>query len=103
VSLITGTSEADLAGSLTYYFDKKQRLEKIGFHGTTGDPRPLVALVTERYYLQRQATDDPALWLYQEKWNGKPRSELRIRPVSVVRSTVPRSRFDIQMSLERPR
>src|SRR5262249_25055653 len=73
VSLITGTGEADVAGSLTYYFDKQQRVKRIGLRGTTGDPRPLVGLVTGQYHLTRQPTNDPSIWLYQEKWNGKPR------------------------------
>jgi hypothetical protein len=102
VSLVTGTTEHDLAGSLTYYFDKKQQAERIGFHGTTGDPRPLVTLVTGRYRLRRRTTKDPSLWLYQSTWNGKLRSELRIRPARVVRANVPRSRFEIEMMLERP-
>jgi len=103
VSLITGTNEHDVAGSLTYYFDKKQRLERIGFRGTTGDPRALVGIVTGKFELLRQPTDDPSLSLYQLKWNGKPRSELRVRPVSVVRSAVPRSRFNVELTLDRPR
>lgn len=37
VPLVTGTGEADLAGSLTYYFNARQKVQRITFCGTTGD------------------------------------------------------------------
>ena len=92
VPLVTGTSAGDLAGSLTYYFDKNQVVSYITFHGTTGDPRKLVALVMHRYSFVPQKSDDPGLSLYQVRWNGKPLSELRIRTASVVRADQPRGR-----------
>ncbi|HEX3724866.1 MAG TPA: DUF6690 family protein [Pirellulales bacterium] len=102
VPLVSGTSQGDLAGSLTYYFDKNQRISFITFHGTTGDPRKLVALVASRYRLVPQTTDDPSLSLYQMKWNGKPVSELRIRTARVVRADQPFSRYEIDVALKRP-
>ena len=39
VALISGTREGDLAGSLTYYFNIQQRLQRITFQGSTGDAR----------------------------------------------------------------
>ena len=39
VPLVTGTSRDDLAGSLTYYFDKTHHVTHIHFRGTTGDPQ----------------------------------------------------------------
>jgi hypothetical protein len=101
VPLVTGTREDDLAGSLTYYFDREHRLERITFRGTTGDPRKLVSLMTSKYQFLRQPTNDPGLVLYQVKWNGKPRSELRIRPARVVRADAPYSRYDVDLALRR--
>ena len=102
VPLVTGTGVDDLAGSLTYYFDKEQRVAFINFHGSTGDPRKLIGLVTSRYSFLKQPTDDPSLGLYQVKWNGKPLSELRIRPARVVRADQPRARFEVDLAMKRP-
>jgi hypothetical protein len=102
VPLVSGTSQDDLAGSLTYYFDKNQRMARIVFHGTTGDPRKLIGLVTSRYSFVQQQTNDPSLSLFQVKWNGKPLSELRIRPARVVRADQPHARFEIDLAMKRP-
>lgn len=102
VPLVTGTAQDDLAGSLTYYFSRQQQLERIVFHGATGDPRKLVGLVTSEYDFRRQPTDDPALYLYQVRWNGKPWSELRIRPARVLRADVPHARFEVDLAMKRP-
>ncbi|HEV3137100.1 MAG TPA: DUF6690 family protein [Pirellulales bacterium] len=102
VPLVTGTAEDDLAGSLTYYFDKNQHIEFINFHGTTGDPRKLIALVTSRYKFLRQTTEDPSLHLYQVKWNGKALSELRVRPARVVRADQPHARYEVDLAMKRP-
>jgi hypothetical protein len=102
VPLVTGTREDDLAGSLTYYFDKTQHVALIIFHGTTGDPSKLVALFTSRYNFEPQQAPDPSLHLYQVKWNGKPKSELKIRPVRVVRADQPNARYEVDFAMKRP-
>lgn len=102
VPLVSGTNPDDLAGSLTYYFDKNQQVARIIFHGTTGDPRKLVGLVSTKYQLLPQATDDPALMLYQAKWNGKPHSELRIRTARVLRADQPFARYEVDLAIKRP-
>ncbi len=102
VPLVSGTGSDDLAGSLTYYFNKDQKIERIIFHGTTGDPRKLIALVTSKYHFSHEATSDPSLSLFQAKWNGKPHSELRIRPARVVRADQPHVRFEVDLAMKRP-
>lgn len=101
VPLVTGTGYDDLAGSLTYYFDNDQRVKLIHFRGTTGDPRKIVGLVMQQYSFLPQPTGDPALQLYQVKWNGKPVSELRVQSASVLRSDEPYSRFAVELALKR--
>ncbi|HTU24396.1 MAG TPA: DUF6690 family protein [Pirellulales bacterium] len=102
VALVTGTGDSDLAGSLTYYFDKKKQTERIIFHGTSGDPSRLVALCTKRYELKQQKTEDPSLTLFRRTWFGNTKSELRIRPAGVMRSDVPQARYEIELALRRP-
>jgi hypothetical protein len=101
VPLVTGTGYDDLAGSLTYYFGNDQRVKLIHFRGTTGDPRKIVGLVMQQYRFLPQPTGDPALQLYQVKWNGKPISELRVQSASVLRSDEPYSRFAVELALKR--
>lgn len=102
VPLVTGTAEYDLAGALTYYFDPQQKLQRITFYGTTGDARQLVALLATRHDFLRQTHNDPSLHLYQVFWNGKPVSELQVRPARVVQSGSPHARFELALVLERP-
>ena len=102
VPLVTGTREDDLAGSLTYYFDKKQQAERITFRGTTGDARKLVRLLATRHGFVRQAHGDAGLYLYQVKWNGKAWSELHVRPKQVVSAASPYSRFEVALNMRRP-
>lgn len=102
VALVTGTATDDLAGSLTYYFNKRQRVERITFFGTTGDSRRLVALLATRFGFVRELNDDPSLFLYRVREGRKVVSELRIKPAHVLRSDEPYSRFDVALLIERP-
>lgn len=102
VPLVTGTKPSDLAGSLTYYFNKRQRVERITFTGTTGDARPLVSLLVARFGFRRQFVDDAGLYLYRVMHGRKVVSELRIRPAHVVRSSDPHGRFEVALDLRRP-
>lgn len=102
VPLVTGTATDDLAGSLTYYFNKRQRLQRITFFGTTGDSRRLVALLATKFSFVRELHDDPSLFLYRVRSGRKVTSELRIKPAGVVRADAPYSRFDVALFIERP-
>jgi hypothetical protein len=102
VPLVSGTTDADIAGSLTYYFNKKQRVERITFFGTTGDARRLVALLESRFSFKRAVTPEPNLFVYQVKSWGKVTSEMRIRPAPIVRSEIPYARFEVALLIDRP-
>lgn len=102
VALVSGTSEDDLAGALTYYFDEQRRLRRIKFLGGTGDTRPLVRLLTARHGFLPARSDDPGLQLYQVRYDGRVRSELKLRPTSVVVAGQPHSRYQVELWFERP-
>jgi len=103
VPLVTGTAPDDLAGSLTYYFNAHQQVERIVFRGTTGDARKLVALLVQRYGFVRRLTNDPGIFLYESvQPDGKTKSVLRIRPADVVRADDPNHRFQVDLTLQRP-
>ena len=103
VPLMTGTRLSDLAGSLTYYFDTNQTVERITFTGTTGDARELVALVTRRYGFTRRLTNDPGLFVYEATHSRHARNSiLELRLARVVKSSNPYQRFKVTLSIERP-
>lgn len=99
VPLVTGTALDDISGSLTYYYDKNHRLQRIAFQGTTGDSRRLVAFVTQYHKLAAEPTLGAGLYL--TKWNGTPKSALRVRLAPVVRADMPQSRYEIELELNR--
>jgi hypothetical protein len=102
VPLVTGPSEADLAGSLTYYFNAKQEVQRITFVGTTGNPGPLVKLLMQRFKFAPYPSQMPGVDIYQLRWHNQPRSELRLRLGDVVRADVPLRRFDVDLEINLP-
>jgi hypothetical protein len=100
VPLVTGTREDDVAGALTYYFNRHQVCQQITLLGSVGDPRKLSAYVVGQFGLQRQVSTDPGLHLYQTRWNGKPVSELKIKAVPVVKASAPHARYEVEMVLK---
>jgi hypothetical protein len=101
VSLLTGMREDDLAGALTYYYDKDQVIQKMTFRGVTGDPRRLVLFCTTQFGLERETVSDPALQVYRTKGTGRKVSELVVRPAHVIRADAPRERFEVDFVLLR--
>jgi hypothetical protein len=100
VPLVTGTAPDDLAGSLTFYFDKQHQVQRLTFHGYTGDERKLAALVTQRYQLQQVQSLNAALYL--AKWNGEPKSALRVALAPVVRNESLNTRLEVMLEINRP-
>lgn len=102
VALVTGTSQGDLTGALTYYFDKQQKLRRITLVGSTGDARPIVSIVTGRFQFKREH-DDPSTFVYRARQFGKSFGELAVIPAEIVTSEDPHNRFEIRLELDRPR
>lgn len=100
VPLVTGTEPDDLAGSLTWYFDERQQLQRLTFRGTTGDATRLVEMSTQYFELKKAVTLDAGL--YFSNWNGVPTSVLMITHPAVIRSDRPHERLHIHMEINRP-
>ena len=100
VPLVTGTRPDDLAGSLTYYFDRYQQVQRLTFEGYTGDERRLLSIVTHYYGLR----SEPSLHagMYITRWNGIPTSLLRITRAPIVTHASPRSQLHVLLELNRP-
>jgi hypothetical protein len=101
VTWISGLMYDDLAGALTYYFTSAQKCARITFTGTTGDPRRLVALVQQRFGFH-QFNAEPGVQRYEIRWNGEAHSVLQIRSASVIRSSAPTTRYEVQLSIVDP-
>ncbi len=101
VPLVTGTAQHDLAGSLTYYFNAQQKLQQITFVGTTGDPRPLIGLLSSRFHLARRLVNDPGLVVYEAVHaNNQLASNLQIRLAPLADPNDPYRRYDVELSLQ---
>ena len=100
VPLVTGTRVDDLHGSLTYYFDDQQRLQRVTFHGHTGDASKLIALLTEYHQFKPERTLEAGLLI--KRWNWKPTGVVLIEHAPVVRAESPTSRLKIRLEINRP-
>lgn len=99
VPLVTGSKIDDLAGSLTYYFDKKHAVQRISFQGNTGDERRLVGFLTQHYGMKPQPTLGAGLYMTQV--HGKPLSTLHLTWPPVVAKDKPTDRCEIVLELNR--
>ena len=97
VPLVTGTTPADLAGTLTYYFDRYQRLQRVTLHAVSGDPTRFSNEMQQAYKLQKAPSLGGGLYLL--KWNGRPASVLHIAPAPVIYADAAYSRFNVFLEL----
>jgi len=103
VPLVTGPAEDDLAGSLTYYFNPWQQLQRITFVGTTGDVRRIITLMTAQHGFARRLTNDPGQFIYEAPGDGRqPRGILWIRQFPVLKADHPHERYEVHLTIERP-
>ncbi len=103
VPLVTGTAEDDLAGALTYYFNPRQQVQRITFHGTTGNSQRLIQLVVTQYRFGRHLVNNARVFRYEvAEAAGPAKSYLEIRPMQVVKSVDPYRRLEVVLVMERP-
>ncbi len=103
VPLVTGTAEADLAGALTYYFNPRQQVQRITFHGTTGSPQHLIQMLVAQYHFGRRLMNDARVLRFEVAApSGPAKSYLEIRSVPVVKASDPYRRFEVILVMERP-
>lgn len=102
VPLVTGASAGDLAGSLTYYFDAQQKLQRIEFYGSTGDASRLVQFLGQQFGVQQRNSTDPGQLLFDARRDGRAVSQLIVRNMPVMDASLPQNRFRVEMFLERP-
>ncbi len=97
VPLVTGTAPSDIAGTLTYSFDRYKRLQRLTVHGATGDATRFMAELQQQYQMQQVPSLGGVLYLLS--WNGKPTSIVHIEPAAVIYADSPYSRFNVLIEL----
>lgn len=67
VAVVTGTNSWDLHGSLTYYFDRNQKCQRITFRGWSGDPQRLIQLLEQQHNFQAQPSNQAGFYLAKHR------------------------------------
>jgi hypothetical protein len=102
VPLVTGTGMTDVAGSLTYYFNARQQVQRITLRGTTGDPSVLASILASRHRFTRRLTNDPSVIVYEAvDSSNAPAGSLKIRSARVITSAQPHMRFEVDLVMDR--
>ncbi|TWU03951.1 DUF6690 family protein [Neorhodopirellula pilleata] len=100
VPVVTGIRADDLAGTLTYYFDKSGKIQRINLHGFTGDTQRIVSTLTTHYGLQGEASLDAGV--FTRRWNGIPVHLLKISHAPVVFSDAVHQKYTVFLELNQP-
>ncbi len=100
VPIVTGTRADDLAGTLTYYFDRTDKLQRVTLHGFTGDPNRLVGTMTQHYGMSREPSLEAGV--YTKRWNGQPVHFLRMTHAPVVYSDAIHQKYTVFLELNQP-
>jgi len=100
VPIVTGTRPDDIAGTLTYYFDAADKLQRITIHGFTGDANRVVTTMTQFYGLGREPSLEAGV--YTKRWNGEPVHFLRITHAPVVYSDAVHQKYTVFLELNEP-
>lgn len=100
VALVSGPRPVDIHGSLTYFFDDQQRVQRISFKGWTGDASELAGFFQQAGF-QRQSTNGAALFT-QSSW-GKLKGALRLDHPPVSSRDLPNEQLMVLFELTNPR
>jgi hypothetical protein len=100
VPIVTGTRADDLAGTLTYYFDHADKLQRVTMHAFTGDPNRLIGAMTKHYELTREPSLEAGV--YTKRWNGQPVHFLRLTHAPVVFSDAVHQKYTVFLELNQP-
>lgn len=101
VPLVSGTRMTDVAGSLTYYFNVRDQIEKIRLTGKTADTTELANLLVQRYGFRPAVAQLPGEQLFRVERKGRVESELRTWPEAVLWTTSPHDSFSIDLEINR--
>ena len=101
VPIVTGTEPTDVAGSLTYYFNKNQRLERVTLHGYCADPSSVLALAQQRFALRQYASQGTPIYLAY--FGDQPISIMRVEAMPKKDEGSSSRQYEIDLELNLPR
>ena len=104
VALVTGTGPWDLHGSLTYFFDNKQTLQRISFHGWTGDASRLLKFLQEEYQFEPHPTRLAGLHVSKRGyWKKRQQGAIILKNPSIIRAENPVQQVAMILELNHPK
>lgn len=102
VPLVTGSGMTDVAGSLTYYFDRAGALQRMRLNGRTADTSRIVHLAATRFGMGPKQAHSAGDQLYQAVQGKQLRGQLHTRPEGTLWATSPHSSFTVAFEVTRP-
>lgn len=100
VALVTGTNASDLHGSLTYHFDRNQKLQRISFQGWTGDSSRLVSVLTQRFNFIQKPSHLAGLYV-SSSWR-QYKGALLMQHAEVIRADNPNQKLGLVFEINNP-
>ena len=100
VPIVTGIKADDIAGTMTFYFDRSDRLQRLTLHGFTGNTKRFSETMVANYGLKKE----PALeaGAYTKRWNGHPVHFMRLTHAPVVYSDAVHQKYTVFLELNQP-
>lgn len=99
VPLVSGPRPQDIHGSLTYFIDSNQQVQRIGFRGRTGDASDLVNFVQQQGY-KRQKSNGAGLFT-KKSW-GRTKGALRLDHPPVTQKELPNEKLIVLFEITNP-
>ena len=100
VPIVTGIRSDDVAGTLTFYFDSMNRLQRLTFHGFTGDPNRFASAMVGNFGLQRERALEAGA--FTKRWNGRPTHFMRLTHAPVVYADAVHQKYTVFLELNHP-
>jgi hypothetical protein len=100
VPFVSGTRPTDIAGTLTYYFDANQTVQRIQMQGSMGDPSVLVQLMVAFYHLAPEKSLGGQF--YATRWNGRVTSMMLVSPAPIIHAGATYGKYSVFLELNQP-
>ncbi|WP_153556780.1 DUF6690 family protein [Roseimaritima sediminicola] len=100
VPLVTGTDPTDVAGTITYYFDRSGKLQRLNIHGFVGDPSKIAQTMQAHYHMSPEPSLDAGV--YTVRWNGAPSGLLKVTRAPIMYSDAHHQRYTLFLELNQP-
>ncbi|MDG2013774.1 MAG: hypothetical protein P8J33_09730 [Pirellulaceae bacterium] len=99
VPLVSGPRPQDIHGSLTYFIDSNQQVQRIGFRGRTGDASDLVNFAQQQGYKREKSN---GAGLFTKKSWGRTKGALRLDHPPVTQKELPNEKLIVLFEITNP-